>query len=184
MSILASALSLILAAGPAFAEASSSRAAEASSPRKQTAIDAGAGAAKAQAADAADLSAGAASHADPAAAAGAASAAFQESTGRTSQDPLPVRGSRSGTRRPSGLPRGGPQTFKASAVPTLHAAQPGVHAADDKGPAWDYDGTMKAAVFGLAGAAIGFAVGGPIGACVGFLAGFFIGALVWKMSQK
>ncbi|MBI5595646.1 MAG: hypothetical protein HY928_06090 [Elusimicrobia bacterium] len=79
-----------------------------------------------------------------------------------------------------------PRRFAASAQPPppVYAAEGEEKKDEGKGGGWDYDKTMKAAAFGLAGAAIGFMLGGPIGAAAGFLAGFFIGALFAKATEK
>ena len=174
MPILATILALSLAAGPAFSEQAPAR-------RPASGLSIDETPARRQASAAAAASADAASRPDPESATKAAAAAFKETSGDKAPAGPAVR-SFGGHPRPSTAgTRGGPQTFAASAVPSVHAAQKGVYAAeDDKPPPWDYDGTMKAAVFALGGAVIGFMVGGPIGACVGFLAGFFIGALLWK----
>jgi hypothetical protein len=172
--IPAAAISLLLAIGPACAETPQPSRPSSGVPAEETT-------ARRQASFAADKSVAAAAHADPEAASKTAAAAFRESPGGSSPAGPAVKGFGGGSgESKAGLTRGGPQTFAASAVPSVHAAQKGVYAADDKPPPWDYDGTIKSLPFALGGAAIGFLVGGPIGACVGFLAGFFIGALLWK----
>lgn len=173
MPILASILALLLAVGPALAET-----AQPSQP--SSGVPSGETPARRQASFAADKSLAAAAAADPEAASRTAAAAFHESPGGSSPSGPAVKGFGGGARTSGTVTRGGPQTFAASAVPSVHAAQKGVYNDDDKPPPWDAIGTLKATPFALGGAAIGFLVGGPIGACVGFVIGALVGALMAK----
>ncbi|MBI3299808.1 MAG: hypothetical protein HYZ75_16700 [Elusimicrobia bacterium] len=114
------------------------------------------------------------------ASAAASRRAFAESSGAGA-----VRlGGRGGRSFAAELPPIAPSAAPTARAAPLRAAYAAKEEEKDKKGGWDYNGTMKAAGFGLAGALIGFALGGPIGAAAGFLAGFFIGALLWSMGGK
>ncbi|MBI5597660.1 MAG: hypothetical protein HY928_16345 [Elusimicrobia bacterium] len=83
----------------------------------------------------------------------------------------------------SPAPAGAPRRLSAAAAPPPAVYAAGGEKKEEKGPGWDYDKTMKAGAFGMAGALVGFLLGGPIGAAAGFLAGFFVGALIAKATE-